>query len=164
MRPKLRHHIGSFILPVTVTGILPFVLLNVFGRGDIDGVYGAVTLVLGLLSIGVGLTLLIATVYLFHAIGRGTLAPWHATKGLVTEGPYRYTRNPMISGVLFILIGEAIVFQSFAIFVWALLFYIGNTIFFIKVEEPYLQRKHGKKYERYKAVTNRWLPLKARVK
>jgi protein-S-isoprenylcysteine O-methyltransferase Ste14 len=47
-----------------------------------------------------------ATIRLFLTIGKGTLAPWKPTQRVVVEGVYRHVRNPMISGVCFILLGD----------------------------------------------------------
>ena len=63
---------------------------------------------------GVGLLLFAASLRQFAVRGKGTLAPWDPPKHLVVEGPYRYVRNPMISGVLFVLLGEALVLRSMA--------------------------------------------------
>ena len=46
-----------------------------------------------------GLMLFGWCVKLFAQIGQGTLAPWDPTRKLVAVGPYRYVRNPMITGV-----------------------------------------------------------------
>ena len=54
-----------------------------------------------------GLAMLVWTVTLFVRVGRGTLAPWDPTRRLVARGPYARVRNPMISGVLAIIVGEA---------------------------------------------------------
>lgn len=163
VKPKLIHHAGSAVLPVVVTILVPSLLLSLFGSGD-AGVYGVLFGIVGAVLMLLGLSLLLATVRLFHIIGKGTLAPWHATKKLVTEGPYRYSRNPMITGVLTILVSEALLFQSLAIGAWALVFYIANTLFFVLIEEPYLLRKHGDQYRNYKASVNRWIPFAPRRK
>lgn len=162
-KPKLIHHVGSAVLPVVVTIIVPSLLLSLFGGGD-AGVYGVLLGIVGAVLMLLGLSLLLATVRLFHIIGKGTLAPWHATKKLVIEGPYRYSRNPMITGVLTILVGEALLFQSLAIGAWALVFYIANTLFFVFIEEPYLLRKHGDQYRNYKTSVSRWIPFVPRRK
>ena len=66
--------------------------------------------VAGALLAAAGLGMLAWTVTLFIRIGRGTLAPWDPTRKLVVRGPYAHVRNPMITGVLAILIGEALAF------------------------------------------------------
>ena len=66
-----------------------------------------------------GFALWVWTVRLFARIGRGTLAPWDPTERLVVEGPYAHVRNPMITGVLAVLLGEALIFGSTAIAIWA---------------------------------------------
>jgi protein-S-isoprenylcysteine O-methyltransferase Ste14 len=91
-------------------------------------------------------------------MGKGTLAPWNPTQNLVIEGPYKYVRNPMISGVFFILISEALFFSSANILLWAVLFFLINTVYFILKEEPDLEKRFGDAYRQYKKDVPRWLP------
>ncbi len=106
----------------------------------------------------IGLTLVTATVRQFATRGRGTLAPWNAPKNLVVTGPYQYTRNPMISGVVFILLGEMILFGSVPLLFWFLLFSVVNYTYFIVGEEPALQKKFGEEYAQYKKNVPRLIP------
>jgi protein-S-isoprenylcysteine O-methyltransferase Ste14 len=46
----------------------------------------------------------------FTFIGKGTPAPIDAPRILVTQGAYRWMRNPMYVGVLLVVFGEAILF------------------------------------------------------
>jgi protein-S-isoprenylcysteine O-methyltransferase Ste14 len=98
------------------------------------------------------------TVRMFIRIGKGTLAPWHPTRKLVTGSLYGYVRNPMILGVWTVLIGESIVFRSWNILIWAGCFFIINTIYFILSEEPGLKKRFGAEYEEYKRNVPRWIP------
>lgn len=106
----------------------------------------------------VGLALLLWTVSLFQSIAKGTLAPWTEKNKLVIEGPYRYCRNPMITGALFIFIGEALWLRSLPIITWAFIFFIINTFYFMLQEEPFLERKFGDEYRIYKSKVPRWIP------
>jgi protein-S-isoprenylcysteine O-methyltransferase Ste14 len=115
---------------------------------------------IGLLFIGIGLYFLIATIRLFATVGRGTLAPWHPPQKLVVQGPYRYVRNPMITGVLSILIGESIFFGSLSVLYWFIFAAALNGIYIPLVEEPDLVRRFGKDYLRYKKNVPRWIPRK----
>ena len=98
------------------------------------------------------------TIALFATAGDGTLAPWDPTSRLVVRGPYRRVRNPMISGVLCILLGEALLFTSTALLAWSALFLAINAIWFPLVEEPGLRQRFGADYEAYRAAVPRWLP------
>jgi protein-S-isoprenylcysteine O-methyltransferase Ste14 len=102
--------------------------------------------------------MLVWTILLFARVGKGTLAPWQPTQQLVIRGPYKYTRNPMISGVVGILTGEALWFNSWPILVWAGIFFCINTLYFIKIEEPSMMRRFGESYLQYKRAVPRWLP------
>jgi len=61
-------------------------------------------------------------------IGKGTLAPWNPTQKLVVQGVYRHVRNPMISGVCFFLLGEAMVAASWPLLSWFIVFALGNVM------------------------------------
>lgn len=141
------------LLPGTVTIVIP-ALIVWLGGADI----APVTAALGALLIVVGLALVVWTVQLFVTVGRGTLAPWDPTSALVVRGPYRYVRNPMITGVATILAGEAVFFRSWGIAIELAVFVVVNAIYFPLVEEPGLHRRFGADYEEYRARVPRWLP------
>jgi len=105
-----------------------------------------------------GIALFIQSIILFIKIGSGTLAPWNPTKKLVVRSLYRYTRNPMILGVFFILLSESFFSNSMAIFIWALLFICINHIYFLFKEEPDLAKRFGNEYLEYKKNVPRWFP------
>jgi protein-S-isoprenylcysteine O-methyltransferase Ste14 len=117
-----------------------------------------VSAIFGGLLIALGLALAVWTWKLFVTQGRGTLAPWDATTRLVVSGPYRYVRNPMITGVALILAGEAVLFQSWPLAVLFVWFVVVNAIYFPLVEEPGLRRRFGAEYDAYCANVPRWVP------
>src|SRR6266536_2709701 len=97
---NLLKQIVSFILPVTVLVVVPLWI----EKNRI--VYLGFNLFFGLILILAGLTVMVLTISSFIRIGEGTLAPWSPTKRFVITGLYRYVRNPMILGVLTVLLGE----------------------------------------------------------
>jgi protein-S-isoprenylcysteine O-methyltransferase Ste14 len=97
-------------------------------------------------------------VYLFAKIGHGTLAPWDPTRNLVAVGPYRYIRNPMITGVALMLLGQALLWGSRVLGIWACIFILVNHLYFVQLEEPGLERRFGENYRAYKANVPRWIP------
>ena len=106
----------------------------------------------------IGAALFVSTVYLFATAGRGTLAPWDPPARLVVRGPYRFVRNPMITGVLLIIVAEALFFRSMPIAVWAAVFFVINAIYLPLFEEPGLERRFGDDYRQYKRDVPRLLP------
>lgn len=153
----LNHIKNIFLLPVNVTVVIPYVLFQYVSNENIieDNSW---ILVLGALLVIAGLLLFSYTVFLFKRKGEGTLAPWDPTNKLVVEGPYRHTRNPMIMGVLTILLGEALFVNALVILLWAVFFFIMNTIYFQFIEEPKLEQKFGESYLHYKNNVPRWIP------
>ncbi len=149
---KLTRHLMSFLLPLTVLLIIPLSIENDF---QINNLW---TTILGSLFICTGLLVIILTIRMFIQIGRGTLAPWDPTKKLITGSLYGHVRNPMILGVFTVLVGEAILFTSVNIGVWAGLFFVSNTLYFSLSEEPELAKRFGEEYLVYKKNVPRWIP------
>ncbi len=141
------------LLPGTVTVAIPALIVG-FAGADIE----PATAVLGALVAAIGLALVAWTVHLFVTVGRGTLAPWDPTTALVVRGPYRYVRNPMITGVATILAGEVLFFRSWGIAIELAVFVAVNAIYFPLVEEPGLQQRFGADYDEYRARVPRWIP------
>jgi protein-S-isoprenylcysteine O-methyltransferase Ste14 len=114
--------------------------------------------VAGLCLVLIGLLLFVSSLRRFAGDGKGTLAPWDPPRQLVISGPYRYVRNPMISGVLFVLFGEALLLLSRAHLSWALTFLVVNVIYIPLLEEPQLRRRFGASYDDYRDHVPRLLP------
>ncbi len=95
---------------------------------------------------------------LFVHEGKGTPAPWDPPLRFVVSGPYRYVRNPMLSAVILMILAEAAALSSLALVAWAGFFFLLNTMYFVFVEEPGLERRFGESYLHYKAAVPRWIP------
>jgi protein-S-isoprenylcysteine O-methyltransferase Ste14 len=147
-----RHLQAILVLPFTVAVLVPALLV---WRGGDELTWGAIP---GAALVGVGLALVVRTVALFARVGEGTLAPWDPTRRLVVLGPYRYVRNPMISGVLAILVGETLAFWSGALLAWTAVVFAVNAIYMPLVEEPDLRLRFGADYDRYRQNVRRWVP------
>jgi protein-S-isoprenylcysteine O-methyltransferase Ste14 len=157
-----RHTRAIVLLPGTATVAVPAIIL-LAGEGPriawgLGGLASVVLVLIGSALIAAGLALWMWTVRLFMRIGKGTLAPWDPTRRLVVEGPYRLVRNPMITAVLAVLIGEAILFGSPALLIWCALFLGINWVYFVLYEEPGLERRFGDDYRDYRRNVPRWIP------
>jgi protein-S-isoprenylcysteine O-methyltransferase Ste14 len=148
----LARHLASIAaLPFVVTVIVPLWLArrnNVSLRLGTTG-QDIVAQNAGVLLIAFGVFLFGSSLRRFATEGQGTLAPWDPPRTLVIRGPYRYVRNPMISGVLFILFGEALLLLSRQHLGWALIFLAMNVLLIPLFEEPGLRQRFGAPYVEY---------------
>ena len=143
-------------LPVTVALIIPSLLLYFSGWQPSEIVLWR--FLIGVVCFLDGLLLAVLTVRLFYKVGNGSLAPWDPTRKMIISGPYAYVRNPMITGVFLILIGEALMLSSWAVGIWAIVFLIINMFYFPLSEEPGLRKRFGKEYEEYCKNVPRYIP------
>lgn len=161
---KAWNHLRAILmLPGIVTVVIPATILAWSGLDTFDWWRSVppsefVLPVLGLLMIASGLSLMVATIRLFVTVGEGTLAPWNPTQRLVVRGIYRHVRNPMITGVCCVLLGEAILAASAPLLCWFLLFWIGNFLYTPLTEEPGLVQRFGEEYLAYHRNVPRWIP------
>jgi protein-S-isoprenylcysteine O-methyltransferase Ste14 len=156
----LRHALSIAVFPATVAGVIPWWLARVDdGWATAPGsAAGWLGVTMGGVVIAVGLTLFSASLRRFDAQGDGTLAPWDPPRRLVTTGPYAYVRNPMISGVLLVLIGEGLALRSMPHLAWAALFAVINAAYMPLLEEPGLRARFGAEYDVYARHVPRLIP------
>ena len=148
------------LLPFIVCILVPFLLYSFFEvpLSGIQGLPQYLQVAVGVILIAIGFVGFLWTILLFARIGKGTLAPWDPTKKLVVAGPYAHVRNPMITSLIGVLVGEALLLSSWSILAWAVIAFMVNHIYFIFSEEPGLAIRFGEEYETYKKNVPRWLP------
>lgn len=156
----LRHFLSILLLPFVVVVLVPSWLLDAYPAVHIhDGLHiVSVPRLLGAVLFLAGFMLFAWCITLFARIGQGTLAPWDPTHYLVAVGPYRLVRNPMISGVALMLIGQTLFWGSWAIALWTSAFILINHVYFVLLEEPGLESRFGEDYRVYKEQVPRWIP------
>ena len=93
---------------------------------------------------------------LFRRAGT-TVKPFQESTTLVTEGPYRYTRNPMYTGMVCFLLGLGLALGSVLPFLVVPIFAGFIEKRFIRHEEAGLERTFGAPYREYKDRVRRWI-------
>jgi protein-S-isoprenylcysteine O-methyltransferase Ste14 len=136
-------------LPGVVGYVIPLVCAPERDRLDVRGI--------GL--VGVGSTLLLACVWQFYSLGKGTLAPWTPPVHLVDRGPYRFSRNPMYVAVVTVLFGWALAFTSPGLAAYAVVMIAVFHARVVLFEEPWLAERHGESWRRYRASVPRWVGI-----
>ena len=145
------------VFPLNVMGTIPALILWSTGKLEVLS-FGLVPVIVGGFFVLNGLYTCWVTVSLFTDYGEGTPAPWAPPQKLVVRGIYQHARNPMLTGVMCVLVGEAILFTSFPVFLWFAVFCLGSLIIIPLQEEPTLDRRFGESYREYRKHVPRWIP------
>lgn len=141
-------YLGSLLIGLLLNQLFPVKLLPKRRRGT--GV------IFGALSVGSGFMLGRAA---FQQMRRAqtNINPTQPTTAIVTEGPYRLTRNPIYLALTLVYIGISLLFNSF----WSMLLLPFLLVIMnagvIDREERYLESKFGQQYVSYKRSVKRWL-------
>jgi protein-S-isoprenylcysteine O-methyltransferase Ste14 len=147
----LRALAALLVLPGTYAAVIPALLVaNDRWRGE--GVPA------GWIPLGVGIAILLWSVRDFYAAGKGTLAPWDPPKRLVVIGLYRFVRNPMYVGLMFLLAGWALVAGSPLLAAYLVVMAVAFHLRVVLHEEPRLKQQFTADWSAYAAVVPRWFP------
>jgi protein-S-isoprenylcysteine O-methyltransferase Ste14 len=84
-------------------------------------------------------------------------SPYRPATGIVTDGPYRFTRNPIYIGFTMVYLGvSALVNALPSVLLLPLVLRLMRRGV-IEREEHYLEQKFGDEYVQYKVGTPRWI-------
>lgn len=144
MRLALRNVFFTLLLLGAGAVYAPWWILTRGGAAPRPVTFSAITLIIA------GVALYLACLWVFATVGRGTPGPWDAPRRFVATGPYRWVRNPIYMAALLVLIGEAWLFMSPPLLVYAVPAAIGVHLFVVLYEEPTLRRRFGAEYELYR--------------
>jgi protein-S-isoprenylcysteine O-methyltransferase Ste14 len=111
-----------------------------------------------LVVIALGAALYLWCGWMFAVVGRGTPGPWDAPRRVVADGPYRWVRNPIYLAAVLVVCGEAWLFLSLPLLIYAGAMAILFHLFVIGYEERTLRRRFGNAYLDYRRTVPRWLP------
>ncbi|MFT5439247.1 MAG: protein-S-isoprenylcysteine O-methyltransferase Ste14 [Alphaproteobacteria bacterium] len=76
---------------------------------------------------------------------------------LVTDGPYRFTRNPMYVAASLLYAGIAVIFGKIFMLAFLIPCLLLIDIFIIRREESYLDALFGEPYREFRRNVRRWL-------
>ena len=143
------------IPPPIVT--LTFGLLIYFTKSLFPACTNGLLSILSLLSLLIGLSILISAVSSFKK-QQTTVNPISIEKAssLVVTGIFKYSRNPMYLGMVFILIATALQFNPVGGIIFIILFVIFITKFQIIPEENIMNKLFADSFIEYKKNTRRW--------
>lgn len=112
--------------------------------------------IIGVLPLILGLSLSVIGSKKFQQLGTN-IKTFNDPDILVTEGLFKYSRNPMYLGFVTSLLGLSILLGSLSPVAVVIIFLIITDRWYIAFEEQAMTRKFGTAYETYKSQTRRWI-------
>jgi protein-S-isoprenylcysteine O-methyltransferase Ste14 len=149
----------TLLLPGSLVGFVPWLILRRHPQLLDPSLahFGSI----GLLMMVAGAAGYAWCAFEFGAHGRGTPAPFDPPKELVRTGLYRHLRNPMFTSIVALLFGEALLWHSTSVAIYAACMALGFHLRVVFFEEPRLRRRFGASFDRYCREVPRWLPRPA---
>jgi protein-S-isoprenylcysteine O-methyltransferase Ste14 len=145
------------VAPGVVAGLVPWLISGWQVRGPLSPL-AVIRMALGGVLLVLAIVVLVRAFARFVMEGRGTPAPVAPTERLVVGGDYRFVRNPMYLAVITAVLGQAMIFGSLGLLLYAVALWAIMAAFVRWYEEPVLLSRYGEEYERYRHAVRAWLP------
>jgi protein-S-isoprenylcysteine O-methyltransferase Ste14 len=143
--------------PGVVAGLVPWLISGWQVRGPMSP-FAIVRIAIGGLLLVLAIVVLVRAFARFVMEGRGTPAPIAPPERLVVGGEYRFVRNPMYVALIMAVLGQAMIFGSLGLLVYALATWAITAAFVRWYEEPVLLKRYGDEYARYRQAVRAWVP------
>ena len=152
--------IRLLLAPLFALIFFGIVLLLIFASFYLDGSLGLPEFISKPFNIALSIPFLVGGIllWLWCAVKffktKGTPVPVNPPPKLITDGPYAWSRNPMMTGLFMVIAGIGILFGSITLtFIMTPLFVFMSIIEFKYIEEPELEKRFGIEYREYKERT-----------
>jgi len=146
-------------VPFPAAGVIPWLMTRWAFQPPLAGIEAGRWI--GALMIAAGLTWFASAMSWFAREG---VTPYPPIDHVVTTGPYAYSRNPMYSGALMMMAGQALLLGSRGLIFYAVCWFAAFVTFDLAIDDPILVKRFGKTYEDYLASVPAWIPRRPRAR
>ena len=150
-------HIGPIRLPppvIYLAALLTGIVLN--SLWAMSPLPGSWRYIVGSLLIAVNVLIMPSVLRRFWRAGT-SFDVRKAASVLITDGPYRFSRNPSYVSLTLVYLGVGIILNNGWILLLVVPVLLVMDLWVVRKEERHLERKFGEDYLRYKAAVRRWL-------
>ena len=137
------------VAPGVVAGLVPWLISGWRIPGPMSPL-AIIRITTGSVLLVAGVVVLVRAFARFVAEGGGTPGPVAPTE--------RFVRNPMYLAVVAAVLGQAMIFGSLALLMYALTVWAIFAAFVRWYEEPLLLKRYGDDYQRYRQAVRAWVP------
>ena len=149
----------KLLIPPPIQALLSAIMMWLISRYFLQANFSLTVInVFALVFLIIAAIIIILSINKFRET-KTTISPLklNKTSSLVSNGIYRYTRNPMYLGLLLMLFSTALFLKNFISFLILPLFILSITKNQILPEEEALENIFGEKYKNYKKKVRRWI-------
>ncbi|MBN1365751.1 MAG: isoprenylcysteine carboxylmethyltransferase family protein [Syntrophaceae bacterium] len=147
-----------FIGPYSVLYIIPRFLMNVSNIKSQAGFGIPVVETVGLITIWCSAVLAIWCMILMFLFGKGSPLVTSAPQKILNRNIYAYVRNPMMWSLIFVVLGQALMYGQLILFAWLITLSRILHLVVVNYEEPQLERRFGESWKEYCQKVPRWFP------
>lgn len=154
----MKNIFGYFVGFLLFLGLFP-ALMYAVAVNFVVPVDSLIVSIVGVIFVLIGAVFMVWSNIDMVKIGRGcptdgfNIALGERTKKLIVQGPYKYTRNPMLFGTFVFYVGLALLFNSYSALIVPIVF-ISYMVWHVKkFEEPRLYNDFKDEYVEYKKRT-----------
>lgn len=119
-------------------------------------IHGTARFALGAVLLVAGIALMSASIRRQRSAGTN-IETDRPTQAIVSDGPYRFSRNPIYVAFVLVFLAVAVLGDSLWVLACLAPFLVVLRYGVIAREEAYLERKFGDAYRLYRARVRRWL-------
>ncbi len=151
------------LFPGSVAGWIPVLIISNYPHELEIGYWNLIAIPVWLAGALFFITSIL--MFFYHSGGTPTTKLLHGislligreSNRLVASGIYRFSRNPMYTGVLLIVLGTAVFNANIMLGYYLVGLILVFNLFIRFYEEPTLRSKHGSAYDEYCKRVPRWL-------
>ena len=154
----MKNIFGYFVGFLLFLGLFP-ALMYAVAVNFVVPVDSLIVSIVGMIFVLIGAVFMVWSNIDMVKIGRGcptdgfNIALGERTKKLIVQGPYKYTRNPMLFGTFVFYVGLALLFNSYSALIVPIVFILYMVWHVKKFEEPRLYNDFKDEYVEYKKRT-----------
>lgn len=131
-------------------------MVALYQYGETTPIITGVLKNVGYLLIALGIALPVWGARIFKRV-ETNIIPYKSPDKLVTEGPFRFSRNPMYLGMILVLTGTAVRVGALEGLYFVALFFAVANWWYIPFEEGKMSAIFGEQFTDYKKQVRRWL-------
>lgn len=147
----------KWLLPPVLVALCLILMVGLFELAPLGPIFETSALsLIGILLVATGVFTVLSVAYKFKQIDTN-INTFNQPEKLITDGLFKYSRNPIYLSFLILLIGAAFFINDLTSFIGPAIFFLAANFWYIPYEEKAAEEAFGQGYLDYKNKVRRWL-------